>query len=239
VSGTFTMPPQASANVGNPPVGYYRFFVGDGSDNTAGAYYKKDSTGTVTALVPASYTDEQAQDAIGALLADSNNIDVTYNDAGNVETIVWRNPWMGLVTGASKTYAATDIGGFYTRSNAGAAMTDTLPALTVADNGYSVGITNLDTAASITFSTASPQQAATFSSTGIATYVLRRQRQPDQVTRCRARGRGLRRVHRHHRSPAVQPHPQPGDRRHRAGHHRPEELRHRPADDEQHVRHPG
>jgi hypothetical protein len=126
VSGTFTLPPQASANVGNPPVGYYRFFIGDGSDNTAGAYYKKDSTGTVTPLVPASYTDEQAQDAIGALLADSNNIDVTYNDAGNIETLVWRNPWMGLVTGASKTYAATDIGGFYTRSNAGAAMTDTL-----------------------------------------------------------------------------------------------------------------
>jgi hypothetical protein len=172
VSGTFTLPPQASANVGNPPVGYYRFFVGDGSDNTAGIYYKKDSTGTVTALVPASYTDEQAQDAIGALLADSNNIDVTYNDAGNVETIVWRNPWMGLITGASKTYAATDIGGFYTRSNAGAAMTDTLPALTAADNGYSVGITNLDTAGTITFSTASPQQAATFANSGVATYVL-------------------------------------------------------------------
>lgn len=37
------------------------------------------------AVVP--FTTEAAQDAIGALLVDSATIDVTYNDAGNAETI--------------------------------------------------------------------------------------------------------------------------------------------------------
>lgn len=165
------MPPQASGNVGNPPAGYYRYFIGDGTDNTSGVFYRKDSAGAVTPLVPASYTDQQARDAIGAMFTDSNSIDFTYNSAGHIESAVVRSPYLGLVTGGTRTYTATDIGGVYQRSNNGAAMTDTLPALTNADNGYAVVIQNLDAAATITFATASPQNGALFPN-GAITYVL-------------------------------------------------------------------
>ncbi|WP_363735679.1 DUF2793 domain-containing protein [Sphingobium sp. LMA1-1-1.1] len=40
----------------------------------------------VPVAAAAGYTDEQARDAIGAMLADSSTIDVTYNDEGDAET---------------------------------------------------------------------------------------------------------------------------------------------------------
>jgi len=39
------------------------------------------------AAATGTYTDEKAQDAVGAMLTDSTTIDVTYNDAGNAETL--------------------------------------------------------------------------------------------------------------------------------------------------------
>lgn len=77
----------APAVVPTPSAGYYSFYVSDGtSSTTAGGYYKKDSSGVSTALIPAAYTDEAAQDAVAAMLIDTGVIDFTYNDVGNVET---------------------------------------------------------------------------------------------------------------------------------------------------------
>lgn len=45
-------------------------------------------TGLKWAAAPATYTDEQAQDAVGSILTDSSTIDFTYNDAGNTITAV-------------------------------------------------------------------------------------------------------------------------------------------------------
>lgn len=79
----------APAVVPTPSAGYYSFFVSDGTSSTiAGGYYKKDSGGTVTALIPAAYTDEQAEDAVGNILTDSATIDFTYDDTGNTITAV-------------------------------------------------------------------------------------------------------------------------------------------------------
>lgn len=46
-----------------------------------------DGSAWVDDVAGGSYSDEQARDAIGAMLSDSTTIDVTYNDAGDVETI--------------------------------------------------------------------------------------------------------------------------------------------------------
>jgi hypothetical protein len=171
VSGTFTLPPQASANVNNPPAGYYRFFVGDGTDNTAGTYYKKDATGTVTPLVPASYTDAQARTAVSTMFATNNSITWSYNATGQVETALFKIPLLGALTATAKTYVLGDSGGVYTRTNGGTTMTDTLPALAVGDNGWHVDIQNLDTVAPIILTTASPQNNATFPG-GAVNYTL-------------------------------------------------------------------
>lgn len=120
--------------------------------------------------VPGTGTSlEEVQDFIGQTLVDSNNIDVTYDDTGNVETFVGRSKYMGTVTGASKTYSITDIGGFYERSNGGVAMTDVLPAMTVLDNGYTVEVHNTDSTATISF-TGTPN--TTVIGTSATTYVL-------------------------------------------------------------------
>ncbi len=42
---------------------------------------------TFAQFISSSYNDEAARDAIGAMLADSSTIDVTYNDAGDVMTL--------------------------------------------------------------------------------------------------------------------------------------------------------
>lgn len=96
-------------------------------------------------------TLEEVQDFIGQMLVDSNNIDVTYDDAGNAETAVHRMKYMGAVTGASKTYVAGDIGGFYEHSNGGVGMAGVLPDPAVVGNGYYVEVHNTDTTAPMTF----------------------------------------------------------------------------------------
>lgn len=62
----------------NPPVG--RYYIG--VDATDGHLKKQDSSGTVTDYDSgASYTDENAQDAVGAMATNSSTVSLTYNDA--------------------------------------------------------------------------------------------------------------------------------------------------------------
>lgn len=61
----------------NPPSG--KFYLG--VDSSDGHFKKQDSTGTVVDYdASSSYTDEQAQDAVGNILADTATIDFTYAD---------------------------------------------------------------------------------------------------------------------------------------------------------------
>ncbi len=62
----------------------------------------KNYVDTAIAGVPAGYSDEQAQDAVGNILTDNESIDFTYNDAGN--TISARS------TGMSRVIAQTAHG---------------------------------------------------------------------------------------------------------------------------------
>ena len=168
--GTLEFPPVAPSSVSAPAAGYYRFFVGNGTEGTTlGTYYRKDSTGAVVSIVPPAFSAEDAQDAIGALLADSNTLDFTYDDAGNVETADVRVP-ISSSTGASRVYTTADHGKYVRRSNGGAAMTDTLP--TTPPNGYYVKVQNLGTttAETITFSLGA---GATIGELGATSYVLK------------------------------------------------------------------
>lgn len=76
-----------------PDDGYDAFFSGDGTEGTtAGTLYRKDFNGVVTPVGGTggggggSYTDEQAQDAVGRILFDTPTVDVTYNDSANTIT---------------------------------------------------------------------------------------------------------------------------------------------------------
>lgn len=74
---------------------------------------------------------------------------------GNAAGTVWRalpvlNP-VTMQTGTNRTYIADDIGKVYVRSNAGAAMADTLPDGTVG-NGWEVSIINQDDFGTLTIS---------------------------------------------------------------------------------------
>jgi hypothetical protein len=61
----------------NPPSG--KFYIG--VDSGDGHFKKQDSSGAVVDYdASSSYTDEQAQDAVGNILADTATIDFTYND---------------------------------------------------------------------------------------------------------------------------------------------------------------
>lgn len=79
--------------------------------------------------------------------ASAKNVGNTVLDPGTGK-LEYAWPFAGLVTGASKTYASTDRGYQFSRSNSGSAMSDTLPALTntTADIGWSITIHNEDTA---------------------------------------------------------------------------------------------
>lgn len=59
-----------------PASGRARLYV-----KTDGHLYLKDDAGTETDLTGGGYTDEAAQDAVGAMVADTSTIDVTYTDA--------------------------------------------------------------------------------------------------------------------------------------------------------------
>lgn len=108
---------------------------------------------SITASKVSDFT-EAAQDAVGSLLADSNTIDVTYNDAGNAETAEVKTQ-MSLTSDASgiklsgdastpgnSKYYGTDSGGtkgFFTLPTASAAETATMTAgenLTAGDLVY-------------------------------------------------------------------------------------------------------
>lgn len=77
-----------------PDDGYDAFFSGDGTEGTtAGTLYRKDFNGVVTPVGTGgggggSYTDEQAQDAVGRILTDTATVDFTYNDGANTITAV-------------------------------------------------------------------------------------------------------------------------------------------------------
>lgn len=62
---------------GNPDANYGRFYFKDDSGTTK--FYCRDSAGNETELT--NYTDEKAQDAVGAIFADTASVDFTYNDA--------------------------------------------------------------------------------------------------------------------------------------------------------------
>lgn len=101
-----------------------------------------------------AYTDESAQDAVAAMLTASNSIKLTYNDAGNIETVEHALTPITF-SGASKTYVNSDRGAYYQRSNSGSAMTDTIPTLNgTTDVGWYMDFNNLGTtvAETITFS---------------------------------------------------------------------------------------
>lgn len=79
---TMILTPVPLASVPTPPAGKYGFFLSDGTGGlTANALYKIDSARTTTAMIPAAFTTEDAQDAVGNILVDSTSIDFTYDDA--------------------------------------------------------------------------------------------------------------------------------------------------------------
>lgn len=96
-------PQTAPAAVSNPDSGYKALFLADGTGGTtAGQFYTKDSAGTVTAVF-FSYTDEQAQDAVGTILTDTATIDFTYDDAGNTISAI-------VIAGSIGTTQLTNTG---------------------------------------------------------------------------------------------------------------------------------
>lgn len=110
----------------------------------AAAIQRANHTGTILSSVVSDFV-EAAQDATGLLLGDSNQIDVTYNDAGNTHSARVLTPVVAVTGVAAKVYTAADIGRYFRRSNGGAAMNDVLPTLTAADNGYAIKVQNLGT----------------------------------------------------------------------------------------------
>lgn len=94
-----------------------------------------DAKGRVTALTSA---------ALGTSAA--KNVGNTVLDPGTGK-LEYAYPSLGLVTGTNRTYLASERGYIVRRSNAGAAMSDTLPLLTntVADIGYTITVYNEDT----------------------------------------------------------------------------------------------
>lgn len=69
---------EQSTTPATPPTGKSRIFI-----NTGGTVSSVDDAGVVTTY-SAGITQEQVEDYVGNLLADSSTVNVTYNDAGNV-----------------------------------------------------------------------------------------------------------------------------------------------------------
>lgn len=87
-----------------------KLFVGDGTTNHE---------------IGSAYTDEQAQDAVGAILTDTDTVDFTYADATpSITAIAKRRP--NNQTGLTYTYVSGDRGKLVTHSNA-LAIAGTLP----------------------------------------------------------------------------------------------------------------
>jgi len=73
-------------------------------------------SGTTLNATGASYTDEQAQDAVGAALVDTDTVDFTYDDGGNAITAIARRR-VNAQTGVTYTYVSGDRGKLVTHSN--------------------------------------------------------------------------------------------------------------------------
>lgn len=96
----------APSTVTSPDAGYDAIFIADGTGGTtAGSLYKKDSAGMVTAL---TFSNEQAQDAVGGILTDTATVDFTYDDAGNtISAIVITSPSGQIPVGVTRTISTT------------------------------------------------------------------------------------------------------------------------------------
>lgn len=113
-----------------------------------------------TTLAADSATLYPTQHAVKTALAAKANTSSLGTAAGKNTGVTVLDPGTGALehaippastsatTGATKTYVALDRGKIYYRSNGGAAMSDTLPALTntVADIGWYINVYNEDTA---------------------------------------------------------------------------------------------
>lgn len=88
-----------------------------------------------------------ATDLGTASLYNTGNTVVPY--AGNLEV---SSPMGSTITGSTRSYTATDRGYSRKRSNAGTAMTDTLPAVATLSDGWWVNINNADASANDTIS---------------------------------------------------------------------------------------
>lgn len=74
----------APSAVATPDAPYVAIFNSDGTEGTTlNSWYGKLSNGSVVAL---TFSDEQAQDAVGNILTDTASIDFTYNDAAGLIT---------------------------------------------------------------------------------------------------------------------------------------------------------
>lgn len=128
--------------------------LGVGANGTILTADSNEATGVKWAAAPATYTDEQAQDAVGTILTDSSTVDFTYDDALNTITAIvidtsitnaklanmaqatFKGRAAGAGTGApvdltaaqAKTalaIASTDISDFTTAARAAISVTDT------------------------------------------------------------------------------------------------------------------
>jgi len=109
----------------SPAAGQQKLFV-DSADHKL---KRKDSAGTVTTVEGASYTDEQARDAIGAALVAGSGISIVVDDPGDTITVANTGATTKSVnaqTGTSYTLVLGDAGKFITMTNA-AASTLTVP----------------------------------------------------------------------------------------------------------------
>lgn len=101
-------PATAPSAVASPDATYYAIFLADGTGGTtANKFYAKDNSGTLYPLFD-SYTNEQAQDAVGNILTDTSTIDFTYDDAGNaISAIVITSPTGQIPVGVTRSISTT------------------------------------------------------------------------------------------------------------------------------------
>lgn len=138
-----------------PVTGYDLYKSGDGTDIAAvpTGYVAKYFHSDGTSYHKLSDLIEHADAGLTGLTATSGDNSISIQGTGTAPTIGYKIPWLGLITGASHAFAATDRGADYSRSNSGTAMTDTLPSLNnTTDVGYVLKVHNEDTVGTITFS---------------------------------------------------------------------------------------
>ncbi len=146
-------------NVPTPTSGYYAFFVGDGTGGTTmGIYYKKDSAGNITSLIPPSYSGQNAQDAVGTILQDTATVDFTYDPTGHTISAIVPD---SAITNAK--LAAMAAGTFKMRA-AGAGSGSPIDG-TAAQAKAALGITYSDVSG---LGSAATQNSSAFDAAGLA-----------------------------------------------------------------------